>query len=57
MLGIHVLNLKDTRNLLLDYTCYTNPLDPNYPVEGYQEIFLNIFEDKIEYNTLSYIEL
>lgn len=57
MFGIKILKNKDTRNLLLDYTIFINPLNPNYPVEGYNEIFLNIFEDKIEYIQSNYIEL
>ena len=57
MFGVSITNLKDTRNLLLDYTVYYNPLKKDFPVEGYKEVFLNLFDDKIEYNTTNYIEL
>ena len=57
MFGINLTHIKDTRNLLLDYTLNSNPLSKNFPVEGYKEVFLNLFEDKIEYNTSNYIEL
>lgn len=57
MFGTQITQMKDTRNLLLDYTVSYNPLKKNFPVEGYKEVFLNIFEDKIEYTSTNYIEL
>ena len=47
----------DTRRLLLDYTKQENPLLKDYPVEGFNDVFFNFFEDQVVVNTLSVIEL
>lgn len=57
MFGVIIYNLSDTRNLLLDYTYNFNPLLKNFNCEGYLEIYLNLFNDKLQYINTNYIEL
>ena len=47
----------DTRRLLLDYSKQENPLLKDYPVEGFNDIFYNLFEDQVIYNNSTIIEL
>jgi NADH:ubiquinone oxidoreductase subunit C len=47
----------DTRRLLLDYSKQENPLLKDYPVEGFNDVFYNFFEDQVVYNNATVIEL
>ena len=48
---------NDTRRLLLDYSKQENPLLKDYPLEGFNDAFYNLFEDQVVYNNLTIIEL
>ena len=51
-------NLKiDSRRLLLDYSKQENPLLKNYPVEGFNDVFYNFFEDQVVFNNSTVVEL
>lgn len=51
-------NLKtDTRRLLLDYSKQENPLLKDYPTEGFNDAFYNLFEDQVVYNNSTVVEL
>jgi NADH:ubiquinone oxidoreductase subunit C len=47
----------DTRRLLLDYSKSENPLLKDYPVEGFNDAFYNLFEDQVIYNNSTVVEL
>lgn len=47
----------DTRRLLLDYSKQENPLLKDYPVEGFNEVFYNLFEDQVVYTNSTVVEL
>jgi NADH:ubiquinone oxidoreductase subunit C len=47
----------DTRRLLLDYSKQENPLLKDYPVEGFNDVFYNFFEDQVVYNNSTVVEL
>ena len=47
----------DTRRLLLDYSKHENPLLKDYPVEGFNDVFYNFFEDQVVYNNQNVVEL
>lgn len=47
----------DARRLLLDYSKQENPLLKDYPVEGFNDVFYNFFEDQVVYNNSTVIEL
>ena len=47
----------DTRRLLLDYSKQENPLLKDYPVEGLNDAFYNLFEDQVTYTNASVVEL
>jgi len=53
MFGLRYSNKIDCRRLLLDYTKQENPLLKDYPVEGYNDVFYNIFEDHVVVNNKS----
>lgn len=57
MFGINVLNKKDNRSLLLDYSRVEYPMLKDFPTEGYREIFYDFFENKIDYFENEFIEL
>jgi NADH:ubiquinone oxidoreductase subunit C len=50
-------NMCDTRNLLLDYTNNEKPLLKYFNVEGFHEIYLNVFTNTLELININYIEL
>lgn len=53
-----VYNFKiDKRRLLLDYSKQENPLLKDYPVEGFNDVFYNLFEDQVVYNNSTVVEL
>ena len=47
----------DKRRLLLDYSKQENPLLKDYPVEGFNDVFYNLFEDQVVYNNSTVVEL
>jgi NADH dehydrogenase (ubiquinone) Fe-S protein 3 len=47
----------DTRRLLLDYSKQENPLLKDYPTEGFNDVFYNLFEDQVTYNNSTSVEL
>jgi len=57
MFGLKILNLIDNRNLLLDYNKQYNPLLKSFFSEGFEEVYLNLFTDKLNYLQNYYIEL
>lgn len=57
MFFIKINNILDTRNLMLDYNKQINPLLKSFNVQGFEEIYLNIFNDKLDYIKYNYIEL
>jgi len=57
MFNIKIKNSLDTRNLLLDYNYVTSPMLKHFNVEGMNEVYLNIFTDKLNYIETNYIEL
>ena len=48
---------NDTRRLLLDYSKQENPLLKDYPLEGFNDAFYNLFEDQVVYNNSTVVEL
>ena len=57
MSGVHFINKKDIRKLLLDYSKNENPLLKDFPVEGFSEIFYDFFEDQTLFLDSNVIEL
>ena len=57
MFYIKFKSIVDTRNLLLDYTNNEKPLVENFNVEGFHEIYLNLFTNTLELININYIEL
>ena len=50
-------NKPDVRNLMLDYPKIEFPMLKDFPVEGYQDVYYNVFEDQVQYISSEYIEL
>jgi len=57
MFYIKFRSITDTRNLLLDYTNNEKPLLKSFNVEGFHEIYLNIFTNTLELININYVEL
>jgi NADH:ubiquinone oxidoreductase subunit C len=57
MFGIPYTLKKDSRVLLLDYSRADNPLNKNYPTEGYRDIHYSFFENQLSYINNDYVEL
>lgn len=57
MYGINYINKKDNRSLLLDYSRNEYPMLKDFPTEGYDEIYFDFFENKINYIKNEFIEL
>ena len=57
MFNLFYVNKKDDRSLLLDYSKNDYPLLKSYPCEGYQEIYFDFFENKLNYFYSEIIEL
>lgn len=57
MFGINYTNKSDIRSLLLDYSRNENPMLKDFPTEGYEDVYYNIFEEKIMYIKHDYVEL
>jgi NADH:ubiquinone oxidoreductase subunit C len=47
----------DSRRLLLDYSKQENPLLKDYPVEGFNDVYYNFFEDQVVYSNQTVVEL
>jgi len=57
MYNINYLNKKDNRSLLLDYSRNEFPMLKDFPTEGYEEIYFDFFENKVNYIKNEFIEL
>ena len=57
MFNISVRRSNDNRNLLLDYNKQYNPMIKNFESTGFEEIYLNLFDDNITYININNIEL
>lgn len=57
MFGVHYLNKKDNRSLLLDYSRNEFPMLKDFPCEGYYEIYYDFFENRLTYVKNEFIEL
>lgn len=57
MFNINFLFKTDNRRLLLDYSRQENPLLKDYPVEGFNDVFYNFFEDQVVWNNSTVVEL
>jgi NADH:ubiquinone oxidoreductase subunit C len=57
MYGIKYKNKHDNRSLLLDYSRNEYPMLKDFPTEGYQEIYFDFFENKLQYVRNEFIEL
>lgn len=47
----------DSRNLLLDYTLQTAPLQKSYPTQGLHEVYFNFYSQQVAYSPINFIEL
>ena len=52
-----ILNLKDSRNLLLDYNKNYNALLKYFPTSGFEEVYYDPFFDKVLFKKINMIEL
>lgn len=57
MFGINYTFKNDSRVLLLDYSRTETPLLKDFPVEGYMDIYYNIFENQLAFINHEFIEL
>ena len=57
MFNINYTNKKDDRSLLLDYSRIEFPMLKDFPCEGFQEIYFDFFENKLNYIKSEIIEL
>lgn len=57
MYGTKILFQTDTRKLLLDYSLTDNPLLKDFVCENANDVFYNIFEEKVSYIRNNIIEL
>lgn len=57
MFNVTIKNSYDNRNLLLDYSKQYNPMLKGFESTGFEEIYLNLFDDNINYLNLNNIEL
>lgn len=57
MYNINYLNKNDSRSLLLDYSRNEYPMLKDFPTEGYEEIYFDFFENKVNYIRNEFIEL
>ena len=57
MYNIKYLNKKDNRSLLLDYSRNEYPMLKDFPTEGFNEIYFDFFENKLQYIKNEFIEL
>ena len=57
MFRVSYKSKTDTRRLLLDYSKQENPLLKDYPMEGFNDAFYNLFEDQVTYSNSTVVEL
>jgi NADH-quinone oxidoreductase subunit C len=57
MLKLFFKKKPDIRNLLLDYPKIEFPMLKEFPVEGHQDIYYNVFEDQVQYVRNEYVEI
>jgi NADH:ubiquinone oxidoreductase subunit C len=57
MFNILVNNSGDHRRLLLDYSKYESPLKKNFPCEGVDEYYYDIFNQQAKTTKINSIEL
>lgn len=57
MYNINYINKLDNRSLLLDYSRNEFPMLKDFPCEGYEEIYFDFFENKVNYVKNEFIEL
>lgn len=57
MFGTHYILKYDYRNLLLDYSRTEHPMLKDFPVEGYQDIYYDFFENEVTYINHTFVEL
>lgn len=57
MFRINFKNKRDHRRLLLDYSKNENPLLKSFPVQGYNNLFFDFFEDQVFFKKNSTVEL
>lgn len=57
MYNINYTNKNDSRSLLLDYSRSEFPMLKDFPTEGYEEIYFDFFENKVNYIKNEFIEL
>jgi len=57
MYGISIQTIRDSRNLLLEYSCTDNTMVKTYPTEGFVDIYYDFFRDQLCYVNHDYVEL
>lgn len=57
MFNIGVRNCYDNRNLLLDYSKRYNPMLKGFESTGFEEIYINLFDENVNYININNIEL
>jgi NADH:ubiquinone oxidoreductase subunit C len=57
MLELFFKKKPDIRNLMLDYPKIEFPMLKEFPVEGHQDIYYNVFEDQVQYIRNEYVEI
>jgi NADH:ubiquinone oxidoreductase subunit C len=57
MYGLNFLNKQDVRKLLLDYGRIESPMLKDYPSEGFNDTFYNLFEENVVYSNNNLVEL
>lgn len=57
MYNINYINKTDNRSLLLDYSRNDYPMLKDFPCEGYEEVYFDFFENKVNYINNEFIEL
>jgi NADH-quinone oxidoreductase subunit C len=57
MLELFFKKKPDIRNLMLDYPKIEFPMLKEFPVEGHQDIYYNVFEDAVQYVRNEYVEI
>ena len=57
MFSVGIKNSYDNRNLLLDYSRKYNPMLKGFESTGFEEVYINLFDENITYINLNNIEL
>ena len=53
----HNLKVRDSRNLLLDYSSHYSPLLKIFPVQGQDEVYFNFYTQQVSTSPVNLIEL